>query len=217
MRRLGALLGTATAIAVGCGGTVIIPSQSSDATSGNGGATATATAASTGGVGGAGGSIFTSSSTGSTVACNDPSVFVDIVGDGVNQHYDASCAPEAHLLLPGGAKPPPPEPPPPPSGTLTITTCTVGPSLVLVLNGQSSTWPASIASASVIYYHDGAEYDASPDASGSLDVVTFEPVGGVITGAFTVTLAPKSSTGMPAKIQIAGKFRVCRGADWVPV
>lgn len=214
MNRLGALLGTVTAIAVGCGGTVIIPSQSSDATSGAGGATATATAtaASTGGIGGAGGSIFTSSSTGSPVACNDPTVFVDIVGDGVNQHYDASCAPEAHLLFPGGAKTPPP-----PGATLTITTCTLGPSIVLTLSGQSSDWPASVTVSSLLYYHDGAEYDASPDASSTLAVVTFEQVGGVVEGAFTLYLVPKDPAGTPAKIQIAGKFRVCHGPDWVPV
>jgi hypothetical protein len=100
---------------------------------------------------------------------------------------------------------------------LTITTCPLGPNLVLVLNGASSTWPASITTATVIYYHDGAEYDASPDASGDLEVFTFEPVGGVVAGAFTLTLAPKNPAGIPAKIQIAGKFKVCRGPDWVPV
>lgn len=206
MHRTAAFLATWTSLALGCGGTVITPSQSSSSTSGgDGGASATAS--------GAGGGFVVSSSTGAPPpACNDATVFVDILGDGANQHYDASCAPEGHLLLPGGAKTPAG-----PKGTLTITTCPLAANQILVLYGASDTWPASIADASIIYYHDGAEYDVTPAGSGSLEVFTFEPVGGVIEGAFTATVASKDPTGNPGKIQINGKFRVCRGADWVPV
>jgi hypothetical protein len=214
------VLATLTMIAAGCGGQVIAPSQSSDATSGSGGAsaTATATASGAGGMSGVGGSSVASTSTGGAPACNDPTVFVDILGDGPNQHVDASCAPEAHLTLPGGAKTPPPkQPPPPASGTLTVTACPLSPNLVLLLNGQSTSWPASIANATIIYFHDGAEYDESPTESGALEVLTFEPVGGVIEGTFSATMTPKDPAGIPSKIQITGKFRVCRGPDWVPV
>lgn len=208
-----AALATLTTLALGCGGTVVIPSQSSNATSGgDGGAASTSTASSTGGMGGAGGSVVASSSTGAPPpACNDATVFVDIVGDGANQHYDASCAPEGHILQPGGAKTPFG------GGTLTITTCPMKPNQVLVLSGASGSWPATVNDATIYYYHDGAEYDASPGAGGQLEVVTFEAVGGVIEGAFTAIVVPKDPAGMPAKIQITGKFRVCRGADWIPV
>jgi len=210
MRWTIAFLATLTTLALGCGGQVITPSQSSNSTSGGG---ESATASSTAGAGGAGGGFVVSSSTGAPPpTCNDATVFVDILGDGANQHYDASCAPEGHLLVPGGA-----QTPPSPGSTLTITTCPLSANQVLVLNGSSNTWPASIANATIIYYHDGAEYDASPDQSGAFEVLTFEPVGGVIEGTFTGTLAPKNPAGIPAKIHITGKFRVCRSADWWPV
>jgi hypothetical protein len=153
-----------------------------------------------------------SSSTGAPPpVCNDATVFVDILGDGANQHYDASCAPEGHVLQPGGAKTPSP------GGTLTITTCSQGASQVLVLSVAQMSWPATAESPTIYYYHNGAEYDATAAFGGQLEVVTFEAVGGVIEGAFTATVVPKDPAGMPAKIQITGKFRVCRGADWIPV
>ncbi|MEP7126633.1 MAG: hypothetical protein ABJE95_37220 [Byssovorax sp.] len=213
MRSTAALLATLTTLALGCGGEVIVPSQSSDSGSGSGSGGASATASSTASTGGAGGSVVASSSTGAPPpTCNNATVFVDILGDGANQHYDASCAPEGHLSLPGGAKTPPS-----PGGSLTITTCPLAANQILVLYGASGDWPAAISDAMIIYYHDGAEYDVSPAQSGALEIVTFEPVGGVIEGAFTATVAAKDPSGNPNKIQITGKFRVCRGADWVPV
>jgi hypothetical protein len=207
-----AALATLTTLALGCGGTVITPSQSSSSTSGGEGG-ASATASSTGGMGGAGGTFAVSSSTGAPPpTCDEATVFVDILGDGANQHYDASCSPEGHLLLPGGAKTPPS-----PEGTLTITTCSMAANQVLVLNAAPMAWPATAANPNVYYYHDGAEYDASPGAGAKLEVLTFEPVGGVIEGTFTATVVPKNPSGIPAKIQITGKFRVCRGQDWLPV
>lgn len=218
MQWTAAVLATFTTIALGCGGQVITPSQSSNATSGNGGAASSAAASGAGGMGGSGGSLVASTSTGAEpAACNDATVFVDILGDGPNQHFDASCAPEGHINYPGGAKSPPPPGPPPPGSTLVINACPTAPGLVLILGGQSSTWPASIANATVLYFHDGAEYDASPAESGALEVFTFEPVGGVIEGAFTATVAAKDPAGIPSKIQITGKFRICRGPDLVPV
>ena len=205
-----AALATLTTLALGCGGTVITPSQSSNTTSGDGGASATAT--STGGTGGAGGSFAVSSSTGAPPpACNDATVFVDIVGDGANQHHDASCAPEGHVLQPGGAKTPYG------GGTLTITTCPLATNQVLVLSAAQMSWPATAESPTIYYYHDGAEYDSTAAFGGQLEVFTFEAVGGVIEGAFTATVVPKDPAGTPSKIQITGKFRVCRGPDFVPV
>ena len=209
MKWTGATLATFVTIAAGCGGTVITPSQSSNATSGNGGASATGA----GGMSSAGGSFVVSSGTGPQPAvCNDPTVFLDILGDGANQHFDASCAPQGTLNLPGGAKTPAGAP-----STLVINACTTSSSLVLVISGQSSDWPTSLGNATIIYDHDGAEYDVSPAESGALEIVTFEPVGGVIEGAFTATVASKDPNGNPAKIQITGKFRVCRGPDSIPV
>src|SRR5512133_2723580 len=99
MQWTAAVLATFTTIALGCGGQVITPSQTSDATSGNGGAASSATASGAGGMGGSGGSFAASTSTGTVpAACDDATVFVDILGDGPNQHFDASCAPEGHLL-----------------------------------------------------------------------------------------------------------------------
>ncbi len=207
MKYAGAALGLFVTIAVGCGSTVITPSQSSNATSGG------ASATGAGGTGGAGGSFVASTSSGpQPIACNDPTVFLDILGDGASQHFDASCAPQGTLTLPGGAKTPAGAP-----STLVINACTTSESLVLVLSGQSSDWPTSIGNATIIYQHDGAEYDVSPAESGALEIVTFEPVGGVIEGAFTATVASKDPAGNPGKIQITGKFRVCRGPDSVPV
>jgi hypothetical protein len=216
MHRTVAFLATLTTLALGCGGTVITPSQSSSSTSsvtsgGDGGASATA--GSTGGMGGAGGSFAVSSSTGAPPpTCNDATVFVDILGDGANQHYDASCSPEGHILQPGGAKTPPS-----PGGALTITTCSMGANQVLVLYAASASFPATVANPTIYYYHDSAEYDSTAASGGQLEVLTFEAVGGVIEGTFTTTVVPKDPAGMPAKIQITGKFRVCRGPDWYPV
>jgi hypothetical protein len=212
MQSTAALLVLATTLAVGCGTQVITPSQSSSATAGGGGDASTSAS----GTGGAGGGFVVSSSTGAPPppSCNDATVFVDIVGDGANQHYDASCSPEGHLLLPGGAKTPGSGSG---GGALTITTCPLSANQVLVLYGGSTTWPATINDATVYYYHDGAEYDASPGSGAELEVLTFEPVGGMIEGTFTAIVVPKDPSGNPAKIQITGKFRVCRGGDWIPV
>lgn len=213
MKWTGAALATFIAVAAGCGGTVVTPSQSSNSTSGNGGAGSTASGA--GGMTGAGGGFVVSTSTGTQpLACNDPTVFFDIVGDGANQHFDASCAPEGHMNFPGGAK----TPNPPDGSTLVLTPCTTSSSgSVLSIYAKADTWPTSLSDVSFIYFHDGAEYDVTMAQSDDLQVFTFEQVGGVIEGAFTTTVVSKDPAGNPAKIQIAGKFRVCRGPDLIPV
>ena len=216
------LVTTFTTIALGCGGEVITPSQSSSATSGNGGAAASASATGAGGTGGTmgvGGSFASSTSTGVEPATCDASLtFVDILGDGPDQHFGASCAPGATLHLPGGAPSPPPGPPPAPQkGTLVVNACPSAPVSSFMIFGFSDMWPASISSVHVIYYRNGAEYLASPSGGGQLDVLTFEAVGGVVTGTFTATVTPMDPAGIPAKIQITGKFRVCRGPDYQPV
>jgi hypothetical protein len=213
MHRTTALLATLTTLALGCGGEVITPSQSSSATSGNGGAASSATAS---GAGGMTSSVASTSAGPEPAVCDDPTVFVDILGDGANQHFDASCAPIATLTLPGGAKLPPPGPPSQGS-TLAVVACSAASNPVLLVYGQSLSWPGSISTAQIMYYHEGAEYDQAPTASGSLEVFTFEDVGGVVTGTFTATLVPKDPAGIPAQIKITGKFRVCRGPDVVPV
>ncbi len=217
-----------TTFASGCGGEVILPSQSSTTTSGNGGAAGSATATATGaggtmGVGGStmgvGGSFMSSTSTGVEPATCDASLsFVDLVGDGPDQHFDASCGPLAWLLLPGGAPAPSPGPPPQPQqGTLVINACLTAPVSSLVISGFSDTWPASITKVDIVYYHAGAEYHGSAGSGSQLDVLTFEAVGGVVTGTFSATVTPVDPAGIPAKIQITGKFRVCRGPDYMPV
>jgi hypothetical protein len=224
MRWTGALFlfTTLTTIALGCGGEAITPSQSSNTTSGNGGAAGSATASGAGGAGGTtgvGGSFASSTSTGVEPAtCDGSMVFVDILGDGPDQHFDVNCAPAADLILPGGAPSPPPGPPPPPQkGTLVINACPLAPASSFVISGFSGTWPASITTVDVFYYHNGAEYRESPGGGSQFEVLTFEAVGGVVTGTFTATVTPTDPAGIPAKIQITGKFRVCRGPDYVPV
>jgi hypothetical protein len=230
MRLIGArflfLFLASSSIALGCGGEVIIPSQSSNATSGNGGAAGSATASgaggtmgSAGGTMGVGGSFVSSTSTGIQPAtCDGALSFVDILGDGPDQHFDASCAPTAELILAGGPPSPPPGPPQPPQkGTLVINACPPAPVSSLVISGFSDTWPASVTKLDITYSHDGAEYHGSAGGGSQLDVLTFEAVGGVVTGTFTATVIPVDPAGIPAKIQITGKFRVCRGPDYVPV
>jgi hypothetical protein len=207
MKWTGAALAAFITLAAGCGGTVVVPSQSSDSSSGSGNGGAGSSSS------GAGGSFTVSTSTGTQPGfCNDATVFFDIVGDGANQHFDASCSPEGHLSFPGGAK----TPKGPPT-TLVLTPCSTSNSVVLSIAAESDAWPTNVSDVTFTYYHEGAEYDVSLPQSNALEVFTFESVGGVIEGAFTTTVTSKDPAGTPGKIQITGKFRVCRGPDLIPV
>jgi hypothetical protein len=205
-------------IALGCG-SVVVPGDASGASSGSGGVDTSTSAVSSSASGMGGNSstgTFTSSvttGTGGGAACNDATVFVEIVGDGPVQHFDASCAPEGHLVWPGGPTPPgPPEPP----TYLSISACPLakggGP---FSIGAGYMMWPGTSNNANASYLHAGAMYSETPASSGVLEVTKLEMVGGVIEGAFTVTVASKTAGGMP--IMLAGKFRVCRGPNLIPV
>jgi hypothetical protein len=204
MRRLAAALLGAAAIAGGCG-SAHLAGQATGTASGSGGAIATAS--STGGSGG----VPSGTGTFTMPMCNDPTVFVDILGDGPAQHIDASCAPEGSLLSAHGGRPPPP---PPPMGSLGIVACPKAAAYVLELEAAGLWWPASTTFVTVRYQHGGAVYTAM---DGSFTVTTFGPVGGLVEGSFSATVMPPAGDDAGAPIMISGKFRVCRTPDLNPV
>lgn len=213
---------TCAGLGLGCG-SVVVPDDSAGAATGSGGAggagNGTAVASSASGVGGdfSTGTFTSTSGAGGSAACDDPTVFVDIEGDGALQHYDVSCAPLGYLNWPGGPVPPP-GPPPQQLTYLQIIACpNLNAGSPISIGAGFMMWPGTATNASVSYFHGSTMYGESPATSGILDVTTLEMVGGVIEGTFTVTVAQTMSGGDPGAIKLTGKFRVCRGPDVIPV